>query len=146
MTNPQTVAKRIYEEFKLPMFKPLAEYSCCAITLLWVLHVEEDDIGALKIISTMIDRKVLRSDCTVLWYESVEFITGKKPKDVIFKKIKSLKGLKERCEVLYTYTDINGKTHGHWVGVEKEKIAFNSLAYSNCVKFGKPTEARIIVF
>lgn len=145
MTNPQTVAKRIYEEFKLPMFKPLADYSCCALTLLWVLHVDEDDIGALKVISTMIDRKVLRSDCTVLWYEAVEYITGKKPKEVQFKKIKSLKGLKDRCEVLYEYTDTNGKKHGHWVGVEKEKIAFNSLETSMCVKFGKPTEARIIV-
>ena len=145
MKNPQTVARRIYEEYKLPMFKPLADYSCCALTLLWVMHVEEDDIGALKVISTMIDRKVLRSDCTVLWYEAVEFLSGRKPKEVQFKKIKSLKGLKERCEVLYEYTDTNGIKHGHWVGVEKEKIAFNSLEQSNCVKYGKPTEARIIV-
>lgn len=144
MKNPQTVAKRIYEEFKLPMFRPLADYSCCALALLWVLHVDEDDIGALKVISTMIERKVLRSDCTVLWYEAVEFLTGRKPKQVKFKKIKSLKGLKDRCEVLYEYTE-NGEKHGHWVGVENEKIAFSSIETSMSVKFGKPTEARIIV-
>ena len=79
------------------------------------------------------------------WADAVEYLTGKKLKEVKFVKIKSIKDIKERTPVLFAKAG-NPEGVGHWVGVEKGKIGFNALEYSENVDKGSPVEMRVLIF
>jgi hypothetical protein len=140
MKNPQTLAEELYKYFPTAELKSIKDYACCAFVLMWTLGVEpEDDLEAVFTVKRMLDAKVIKSDCTVIWEKAIKFLTGRSMRSVEFRDITVIKNLKERCPVRY---DFNGNSH--WVGVENGKIKFNPLKVSACVKFGKPATARII--
>lgn len=136
MNNPQSLADDL-SSYTLDM---ISDYGCCAFCALWCSGFKGSDLEAIQLVQKAIDKHAIDYDCTVKWYDFFEFI-GKPIKTVEFKTISSLIGLKEKCCVRY---DFNGKSH--WVGVEKGKIKFNPLKESVCVKYGKPTSARILYF
>ena len=148
MKNPQTLAETLYDMFPNEKLYTIKENSCCILTFLWVLGIEpKEDIEAIMLVSKLIDKNVIGKDCLVYWIKVASHLTGRNI-SVENVKIKNLKGIKERTPVLYrrTYTDKdeNVITKEHWVGVQNEKIRFNSLSNSLTVKEGKPVEARII--
>ena len=134
MKSPQSLAEELYS---IPLAE-IADFGCCAFVFIWCLGLEMSDIDAIKKVADGMKKGVLDLDCTVKWYEFASFL-GCPIKSVEFKQICDIKGIKERTPVRYDY---NGKSH--WVGVENGKIAFNSLKNSVCVKYGKPTTARIL--
>ena len=138
MKNPQTLAEKLYQRFHDPKLKSIRDYACCAFTLMWCLGIEPDDTEAIMTVADMIDKKVLAPDCTVYWSTATKYLTGRTC-SVEYVAISSLKGIKDRTPVKYTY---NGKSH--WVGVEKGKIKFNSLENSVCVNKGKPVTMRVL--
>lgn len=143
MINPQTTA------MKFEHIEAIAKYGCCAFTALWICGIEtDDDYEAIELLEDAIKSGALEKDCTVKWFDFFKQFTGRKIK-VDFVNINKLSDLNK-----YIKTSANGrfavrydyKNNSHWVGVEKGKIAFNSLKHSNCVEYGKPTQARIISF
>ncbi len=139
MKNPQTLAIELNKDFPNPRLKAIGDYACCAFTLLWCLGIEPDDITAIQTVSDLMKDGALDNECTVYWADCIENLTGRKLKKLEKVPITSIKKIKNRTPVFYTY---NGK--GHWVGVENGRIAFNSLKESVCVSQGKPTEMRVI--
>lgn len=122
--------------------KVIAENCCCAMCSLWFMGID-DLLSSLDIIRMEMKNGGLDSECVVQWQPFFFHVAGREIK-VEFRKITGLSDLKDvkgKCIVKYE----KGK-NGHWVGVEKGKIAFNSLDYSKCVEEGKPTEARIITY
>lgn len=136
MKNPQTLAEKLYEKFHDPKLKSIADYACCAFTLMWCLGIEPDDAEAIITVADLIDKKIIDPDCTVYWNPMTKYLTGRTC-EVEYKNISSLRGIKERTPVKFSY---NGKSH--WVGVENGKVKFNSLSYSFCVDKGKPVTMR----
>lgn len=134
MKNPQSLADELYN---LPLAE-IADSACCAFVLMWCLGLNLTDIDAIRKVSDAIKKGVLDMDCTVKWYEFSDYL-GKPIQSVEFREISDIKNIKERTPVRF---DFNGKSH--WVGVEKGKVKFNSLKNSVCVKYGKPTTARIL--
>ncbi|MCQ2589305.1 MAG: hypothetical protein MJ179_02670 [Treponema sp.] len=134
----QTELKRVAECF--PDDKKLqtvANNCCLASCCLWDMGIDEKK--HLKIILSELG-KGLKNDCTVIWKHFYENVAGRKV-NVTFLDIKSLSDVKNYLHSFVNY-EYNGKNH--WIGVEKGKIAYNSLETSECVKNGKPIEARII--
>lgn len=145
MKHPQTLAKELATMFPNDDLFTIGQNACCALTLMWCLKMNPDDITAIKMVQLMRKKGVIKTSCVVKWYDAVEYLSGKKLKEVKFVKIKSIKDIKERTPVLFSEAgDAEGV--GHWVGVEKGKIGFNSLEFSNKVKNGKPVEMRVLVF
>lgn len=138
MKNPQTLAEELYQRFHDAKLKSIKDYACCAFTLMWCLGIEPDDVDAVMTVADMIDNKVLDSDCTVYWSTATKYLTGRTC-TVDYVSISSIKGIKERTPVKYSY---NGKSH--WVGVENGRIKFNSLKESVCVNKGKPVTKRVL--
>lgn len=136
MKYPQTMAERLYEQFPTETLRNIKDNACCAFVLMWCLKKNPDDAEAVITVAKMIRAKALGSDCMVYWDTAARYLTGY-GLDVELKKIDTIKHIKSRTPVLYTY---NGK--GHWVGVERGKIRFNPLEYSECVAKGKPVELR----
>lgn len=134
MKTPQSLAEELYN---LPLGE-IADFACCAFVLMWCLKIEKTDIEAIRTVAEAMKKGSLDIDCTVKWYEFASFL-GRPIKSVEFRQIKDIKDIKERTPVRY---DFNGKSH--WVGVEKGRVAFNPLKNSVCVKYGKPTTARIL--
>ena len=139
MKNPQTLAIELNKDFPNPRMKAIGDWACCAFTLLWCLGIEPDDITAIQTVSDLMKDGALDNECTVYWADCIENLTGRKLKKLEKVPITSIKKIKGRTPVRYTF---NGK--GHWVGVENGRIAFNSLKESDCVSKGKPTEMRVI--
>lgn len=137
MKNPQSTCEKL-SNIGEKQLKAIAEYGCCAFTLLWCLGFEIDDIKAIETLSKLMTAKAIDEDCLVYWDKCVFYMTGKHC-EVENKKISTIKDIQARTPVLYEY---NGR--GHWVGVENGKIAFNSLNKSVCVEKGVPTQARIL--
>lgn len=138
MKYPQTKAQKLVKNIK-----SIADYGCCALTVLWMIGSDPENTDALETISDAIDEGVIEADCTVKWVEFVKWLTGRKI-TVTFKDIKSLDDvakIKGRIAVRFNYG-----SKGHWVGVENGKVVFNSLVNSVCVTKGKPTTCRIIKF
>lgn len=137
---PQTMARTLAQSFSDPKLKAIGDFGCCAFTALWIMGIE-GDIGNICILGNQIG-KSLDGECTVFWKKFFKNVSGKDI-EVEFLKINSLADVKKygRCEVKYVY---NGSYH--WVGVERGKVAYNSLAHSECLKYGTPTEARIITW
>ena len=139
MENPQTLAEELYKHFPTPQLKSIKEYACCAFSLIWWLGIECSDIDAIMLVSDLIKSGALDVDCTVYWAKCIKQLTGRDMESLEKVPITSLRKIKGRAIVRF----MNGKI-GHWVGVKNGKVVFNSLAYSECVAEGKPTEARII--
>lgn len=137
----QTEAERFAKAFpECKRLLTISKYMCCASVALWIMGIDEKE--HISIISDEFG-KSLDEECTVYWNEFFERVAGRKI-NVEFKDIKKesdLKQIKGRIAVRFDY---NG--HSHWVGYENGKLAYNSLAYSNCVEKGKPATARIITF
>lgn len=134
MKNPQSIADELYS---LPLGE-IADFGCCAFVLMWCLKIDKTDLEAIRTVAEAMKKGALDIDCTVKWYEFANFL-GKPIKAVEFRQISDIKDIKERTPVRY---DFNGKSH--WVGVEGGKVKFNPLENSVCVKYGKPTTARIL--
>lgn len=145
MKHPQTLAKELNKMFPNKDLEVIGDNACCALTLQWVLGIEQDDIDAIKTVQNMRKKGKIKSDCTVLWYEAVPYLCGRPLKELKKTKITSLKGIKKRTIVLMA-KEGNAEGVGHWVGVEKGKIAFNSLDYSVNVAEGRPVEMRELIF
>lgn len=139
-TYPQTMAEELSKHFSDYKLKAIGKWGCCAFVSLWIMGIE-GDIGNIGLLADEMG-KGLDNECTVNWVKFFKNVTGKTI-SVTFKEIKFLSELKNegRCAVRFDY---NGKYH--WVGVEKGKIAYNSLKHSVCVEYGKPTQARIITW
>ena len=140
MKNPQTLAEKLYQQFPTVKLKSIMQNACCAFTFLWCMGIDPDDAESIIMIGKCIDAGAIDGDCTVYWDKMSQHCTGRSCAiDKV--EIKSISKIKDRTPVRYDYM---GKSH--WVGVEKGKIAFNSLKSSNCVSKGKPTQARILHF
>lgn len=137
MKAPQNTAERIV---KLKNhIDVIANYSCCALVYLWCLGIEpDDDITALELVDEAITKGYIEPDCTVIWGKWGTALTGRVI-DVEFVDISTIKHIKERTPVKYTYGP-----NSHWVGVANGKIVFDPLGKnkSNCVKNGKPVSMR----
>ena len=140
MKTPQTLAERLYNEFPTPKLKQIKDNACCIFTLMWCLGVEPDDADAIITVSRLIDKGIIDEDCTVYWLKAIEHLSGRQA-TVDFVDITDIKKIKNRTPVRYVY-----RNKAHWVGVEKGKIAFNSLDYSNCVANGQPVTMRVLNF
>ncbi len=136
MTNPQTFCEKL-TNYPLEM---IADYGCCAFVALWLCGKKVTDLQAIEILSEAMNKQAIDLDCTVKWYDFCEYI-GRPIKAVEFKDVTDIKKIKEKCAVRF---DFNGRSH--WVGVQNGKIRFNPLKSSVCVKYGKPTTARILTF
>ena len=148
MTHPQTIAKEIYQAFRIPMFEPIADGACCILTLMWCLRMDKlTDYQAIQTVHEMIYANAIKGDCTVKWYDAVKWLTGRPLRRVDFKNIKSIKNIKERTPVLFRAENPDDPENPffHWVGVEDGEIRFNSLAYSRTIETGKPVECRVLV-
>lgn len=149
MKHPQTLAERIYQQFPSAKMKTIKDNSCCALTFMWCMGYDKEDIEALLTVGKMLDKGVIDVDCCVYWDKVSRFLIGRGC-NIEKVNIKSIAKIKERTPVYYerTYTDEGGavRKKGHWVGVEKGKIRFNALETSLCVKEGKPVMARILHF
>lgn len=142
MKNPQTTAEKLFDYFpECVKLRNIKKYGCAAFTAIWCIGLDPDDVDAIGLVSSEIGRS-LDDECTVTWCDFAHNLTGRNYtvefRDI--KKLSDLKDIKERCAVFYS---IDGKS-GHWVGVEKMKIGFNSLKYSNNVQNGKPIKRRIL--
>jgi hypothetical protein len=135
--NPQSTCEKL-ANIGEQQLKAIADYGCCAFTLLWCLGIEPDDEKAIETIARLMNVKALDEECLVYWDKCVFYLTGRHC-EVEEQKISTIRNIKERTPVLYEY---NGKAH--WVGVENGEIAFNSLIKSVCVEKGVPTQARIL--
>ena len=120
--------------------KNIADFACCAFVTMWCMGIEPDDGEAILIIQKAIKAKVIDTDCTVHWFEFIEWLTGRQLERVDFTDTHTLLGIKERTPVKFMY---NGKPH--WVGVENGEIRFNSLKNSIIVAKGKPVTMRKLI-
>ena len=140
MNHPQTLAIELNKTFPNKTLEAIGKWGCCAFVLLWCLGLEPEDVDAICIVNSLMKKGALDEECTVSWYKAIDILTGRKLKEFEKVKIKSIRSIKERTPVIYSY---NGK--GHFVGVENGKIGFNPLSHSECVEKGKPTEMRRLV-
>lgn len=143
MKNPQTLAEELYKHFPNADIKMIADFACCVFVAMWCLEIEPDDIDAILCVQRMRKNGIIRNDCVVYWKKIVPYLTGRELVDVEFKKINSIKNIKERTPVLMA-KEGNAEGEGHWVGVANGKIRFNPKVYSVNVEKGKPVEARIL--
>ena len=143
MKAPQDLAIELSEIFPNVDMKIIADFACCAFVTMWCLGIEMEDIDAIKTVQAMRKKEIIRNDCVVFWKKIVPYLIGRELEDVEFKKITSLKGIKERTPVLFA-KDGNAEGVGHWVGVENGRVKFNPKKYSVNVEKGKPVEARIL--
>lgn len=149
MKHPQSLAEKLYNAFPSKKLEAIKECCCCITTFMWCLGYDPEDLEALITVSNLMNKNIIDKECTVYWDKVSRHFTGRgcwveKP------QIKSISKIKERTPVYYerSYIDENGevKKKGHWVGVEKGKIRFNSLEKSLCVEQGKPVEMRVLHF
>lgn len=139
MTHPQTLAKELNKIFPNSKLNAIAEYGCCAFTLIWCIGIECDDIDAIKLVAKLMDDGAISDCCIVRWKDAINALTGKTMTSIDFLDTKVIGNIKERTPVRFDY----GKS-SHWVGVENGKVVFNSLEYSNCVTNGRPGSKRVI--
>lgn len=135
MIYPQSKANKLSKNID-----QIAKNGCLAMCYLFCIGLEGSEMDYIDNVSTAIDFGYLKGDCTVYDADKyLGFFAGEGRYKVLKKNISSIAEIKERTPVCYEY----GKNQ-HWVVVENGKIVFNSLANSQCVTRGKPTQARII--
>lgn len=143
MKYPQDLAIKLNNAFPGEDLKAIAGNGCLAFVLMWCLGIEPDDAEAVCMVQRMRKAQALKSDCTVMWYKAVPYLTGRELLGIDFVKVTSLKGIKERTPVLMAKPG-NPSGVGHWVGVEKGQIKFNPKQYSENVEKGRPVEMRVL--
>lgn len=130
--------------------KKAADNSCLAITYvtlgLWKLADEQEKpaietMTAAIIINALDDDTMIGKDGFVKDGEKLLLAATQKKWRITKKRIESLQDLPENCiaAVNYQYYDKN-----HWVGVVNREVVYNSLEDSQCFKYGKPVDARIM--
>lgn len=136
MKKPQTLAQTIASRCSI-----IGKSGCLAFVYIWCMGLDPEDGEAIRIVADAMRADTIKEDCTVYAEPFLERLTGKHW-TVEKRKIRSLDEVKdiERCAVLYS----NDGRNGHWVGVEKGNIAFNSIDFSINVEDGMPISARII--
>lgn len=139
MKYPQTDIINI--EKKISNIK---KYGCCAFCTLWALGYDAiSNDEAIKLLIRGIETGALEEDCTVNWKQFAKLITNEnydvEMLDLINQTKDELKNYQGRIIVRFD----NGNNY-HWVGYENGKLAFNSLNYSYCVEYGRPTKIRIL--
>lgn len=136
MKYAQTTAIELSENIK-----EIGKNACLAMCYLYCAGIDpQNEIEYLRLVNSAIKEHILEKDCTVKDADLfLKWITGRKT-TVIKKTVASIKNIVEPTPVRYVAKGYGG----HWVVVENEKIAFNSLANSVNVTKGEPVEARII--
>lgn len=130
--------------------KKAADNLCLAITYvtlgLWKLADEQEKpaietMTAAIIINALDDDTMIGKDGFVKDGERLLLAATQKKWRITKKRIESLQDLPENCiaAVSYQYYDKN-----HWVGVINREVVYNSLEDSQCFKYGKPIDARIM--
>lgn len=128
------------------LYGTMNKYACLALCYAWIVYHdimisgEALDIFMTKQIMGAQSAGYLDEEFTVKdAAEYLHYLCPLEQFEVTKKNINSLSEIKEATPVRYDY---NG--HSHWVVVENRKIVWNSLADSQCVRYGKPTTAREI--
>ena len=127
-----------------------ADNLCLAITYvtlgLWKLADEQEKpaietMTAAIIVNALDDDTMIGKDGFVKDGEKLLLAATQKKWRITKKRIESLQDLPENCiaAVSYQYYDKN-----HWVGVINREVVYNSLEDSQCFKYGKPVDARIM--
>ena len=130
--------------------KKAADNLCLAITYvtlgLWKLADEQEKpaietMTAAIIINALDDDTMIGKDGFVKDGEKLLLAATQKKWRITKKRIESLQDLPENCiaAVSYQYYDKN-----HWVGIINREVVYNSLEDSQCFKYGKPVDARIM--
>ena len=130
--------------------KKAADNLCLAITYvtlgLWKLADEQEKpaietMTAAIIVNALDDDTMIGKDGFVKDGEKLLLAATQKKWRITKKRIESLQDLPENCvaAVNYQYYDKN-----HWVGVINREVVYNSLEDSQCFKYGKPVDARIM--
>jgi hypothetical protein len=130
--------------------KKAADNLCLAITYvtlgLWKLADEQEKpaietMTAAIIVNALDDDTMIGKDGFVKDGEKLLLAATQKKWRITKKRIDSLQDLPENCiaAVNYQYYDKN-----HWVGVINREVVYNSLEDSQCFKYGKPTDSRIM--
>lgn len=139
MEHPQTLAKKLYEQFPNEKLKAISDYACCIFTLMWYLDINVTDAEAILLVSKLMNKKALDEECTVFWADCIRELTGLQLESVEKVSAPTLKKIKEKSIVR-----MKKGSNGHWVGVKNGKIVFNSLEYSVCASEGVPDTMRIL--
>lgn len=141
MNHPQTLALTLYSHFHAENLKEIADYGCCAFSLLYSLGIDGSDIDAIMTLDNLRKSGDLGPNCLVQWAKCVKALTGRTLKNVKMLPCNNIKDVKKMAIVKFMRGNV-----GHWVVVKKGKIVFNSLVDSLCVREGKPTEMRVLEF
>lgn len=129
-----------------------ADKFCLAITYLYLaLHHDADETElsmlepavASMLVMAANDEEVLEEDGFVKDAEKLIFRSTGKKVSVTKKDITSVKDIPENTYAAVKF-EYNG--HAHWVGFLGPKFLYNSLDFSNCFSYGKPTSARLLSF
>lgn len=141
MNQPQKLAEELNKVFPNPKLEAIGKFSCCALTLMWYLGIDQSDTDAIMTVASLIDIKALDGECTVYWFLAVEALTGRKLKNVSEQSITSIKKIKGKAIVKFQ----NGSQF-HWGGVENGKVVFDSRGHSKTIAEGKPVLIKVLEF
>lgn len=140
------------------LFRDIGDNCCLAIDYLYaafdiIANKEEKEPTFIEVMIASVLISGLADDETVLskngYVNDAEKLMKKATGHtyrVQKKRIESLKELPEKgyAVVNFERTDEDGKVYNHWILVKDRMQYYNSLAFSNCVAYGKPVDARII--
>ena len=132
MEFPQSYCKTM-----LKYLDVINKYGCLAMCYLYCMGIAPKNM--IEILVDILEKNKpqetgLDADCTVLDAPKfIFYVSGRKVN--VFKENPSLNEIKVPTPVRFSIDNIN---HSHWVVVQKGKIVFNSLDYSNCVNNGRP--------
>ena len=141
MKNPQLLAEELNKHFPNPKLEAIGKFSCCILTLMWYLGIDQSDTDAIMTVSNLIDSRVLDGECLVYWFPAVEVLTGRKLKNVSEQPITSIKKIKGKAIEKFQ----NGSQF-HWGGVENGKVVFDSRGKSKTIAEGKPVLIKVLEF
>lgn len=137
------------------LFRDIGDNCCLAIDYLYaafdmIANKEEKEPTFIEVMIASVLISGLADDETVLskngYVNDAEKLMKKATGHtyrVQKKRIESLKELPEKGYAIVNYEGIDGKNN-HWILVKDRMQYYNSLAFSNCVAYGKPVDARIV--
>lgn len=141
MNQPQKLAEELNKEFSNPKLEAIGKFSCCVLTLMWYLGIDQSDIDAIMTVASLIDSKVIDDECLVYWFPTVKALTGRDLKDVSETPITTIKKIKGKAIVKFQ----NGSQY-HWGGVENGKVVFDPKGNSKTIAEGKPVLIKVLKF
>lgn len=141
MNQPQKLAEELNKEFPNPKLEAIGKFSCCVLTLMWYLGIDESDIDAIMTVASLIDSKVIDNECLVYWFPTFKALTGRELKEVSETPITTIKKIKGKAIVKFQ----NGSQY-HWGGVEKGKVVFDPKGNSKTIAEGKPVLIKVLKF